>query len=97
MSPGADEAAPGDGTDLRGLPLPGWLLDKSSDSITRRHTQARFFKLENRGTQQKVMRKNRTAHRSRNLHGLQHGGREEGRARWKWLFVGGIDSISIAE
>lgn len=57
MSPGVDEAVLGNGADSRGLPLPSWLLDKNSDSITRCHKPAWFFKLQTRVAQQKVMRK----------------------------------------
>lgn len=47
----------GNGVDARGLPIPGWMLDQSSQSSTRRHKPVWYFQLPNRSWQQKTMRR----------------------------------------
>jgi hypothetical protein len=59
MSPESvkEDATFGNGTDAHGLPLPGWLLDKESKSVTRCHKPVWYFMLQTRNTKQKFMRK----------------------------------------
>lgn len=50
----------GNGTDARGLPLPGWRKDPNSISMTRKHKPSWYFSLPNRGAQSRGMREIKT-------------------------------------
>jgi len=46
----------GNGTDADGVPIPGWIVDRNSTSITRRYKPRWYFRLPNRGTQCRAMK-----------------------------------------